>query len=110
MAGVAAPRAVRSWGGPARGALIALAIVAILFLFVFPTRSYLASSRSVRDERHDVEVLREQNERLAAEANRLQTPSEIERLAREMFHMVFPGEQAYSVMPEAPESDDPANP
>jgi cell division protein FtsB len=106
MAAVAV-RSLRSWGGPARAAVAALALVAILFLFVFPTRSYLAQSRAVSSERHKVAVLREQNQRLAAEANRLQTPSEIERLAREMFNMVFPGEQAFAVMPDSPPTSTP---
>jgi cell division protein FtsB len=43
--------------------------------------------------------MHEQNERLAAEAKRLQTPAEIQRMAREQYHYVYPGEQAYSVIP-----------
>ena len=41
-------------GGPVRAAIAALAVVAILFLFVFPTRSYLAQRGAVNDARHDV--------------------------------------------------------
>ena len=77
-------------------------MIAILFLFVFPTRSFLAQRGAVNDARHDVQVMHEQNERLAAEAKRLQTPAEIERMAREQYHYVYPGEQAYSVDPRAP--------
>ena len=58
----------RGWGGPARVAIVVLIIVAILFLFVFPTRSFLEQRGRVNDARHDVEVMREQNERLADEA------------------------------------------
>ena len=43
-------------------------------------------------------MLKAQNEVLAREAKQLQTPSEIERLAREQFNMVLPGEQAYNVV------------
>ena len=42
---------------------------------------------------------------LAREARRLQTPAEIERLARVQFNMVFPGEQAYNVISPAPASN-----
>ncbi len=91
-----------SRGARARLALAALALVAILFVFVFPTRSYLAQRRQVSSAQHDVNVLREQNDKLAALAARLQTPAEIERMAREQFHLVFPGEQVYDVVPGAP--------
>jgi len=84
---------------PARIAVASLVFVAIMFLFVFPTSSYLAQQRQVRTARHSVAVLRAQNSQLAREAKRLQTPAEIERLARSQFNMVFPGEQAYNVVP-----------
>ena len=35
---------------------------------------------------------------IAQQAQRLQTPAEIERLAREQFNMVLPNEQAYTVL------------
>ena len=84
---------------PARITVVSLVFVAMMFLFVFPTRSYLAQQRQVNDARHSVQVLRAQNAQLAREAQRLQTPAEIERLARSQFNMVFPGEQAYNVVP-----------
>jgi len=84
---------------PARIAVASLVFVAMMFLFVFPTSSYLAQQRQVRTARHSVAVLRAQNAQLAREAQRLQTPEEIERLARAQFNMVFPGEQAYNVVP-----------
>jgi cell division protein FtsB len=83
----------------ARIAVGSLVLVAMMFLFVFPTRSYLAQQRQVHDARHSVQVLRAQNAELAREAKRLQTPSEIERLARSQFNMVFGGEEAYNVVP-----------
>ncbi len=85
--------------GRAQGALIALGLIAIMFVFVFPTRSYLAQRRQVAAAEHDVAVLRDQNDMLQAEADQLQTPDEIERMARQQFHMVRRGERAYLVMP-----------
>ena len=83
----------------ARLALGALAVVAILFVFVFPTRSYLAQRRQVQDEQHKVDVLREQNDKLQAEAIRLQSRAVQEQMAREDFHRVYPGEQVYDIVP-----------
>ncbi|HEX5096428.1 MAG TPA: septum formation initiator family protein [Acidimicrobiia bacterium] len=85
--------------GRARVALIALGVATFLFLFVFPTRSYLDQRGRVGAAQHDVNVLREQNDKLQAEALQLQTPAAIERMAREQFHMVKPGEQVYNVSP-----------
>jgi cell division protein FtsB len=93
---------VTRWGRPATFALAALALVAVLFLFVFPTRSFLSQRSDVDAARRDVAVLREQNEKLAREASLLQSPEEIERLARTQLHWVFPGEEAFTVIP-APE-------
>jgi cell division protein FtsB len=83
----------------ARLALGALALVAILFVFVFPTRSYLAQRRQVSTEQHKVDVLRDQNDKLQAEALRLQTRAVQEQMAREDFHRVYPGEQVYDIVP-----------
>ncbi|HTK15718.1 MAG TPA: septum formation initiator family protein [Acidimicrobiia bacterium] len=86
------------WAPRTRVAVASLALVAMMFLFVFPTRSYLAQKRQIGKAAHAVEVLEAQNEVLARQASRLQTRSEIERLAREQFNMVMPGEQAYNVV------------
>ncbi|HEX5615325.1 MAG TPA: septum formation initiator family protein [Acidimicrobiia bacterium] len=93
---------VRRLNGRARVAIATLVTVASLFLFVFPTQALLAQQRDVRDAKHDLAVLREQNDRLAEEAARLETPEEIERMAREQYGMVRPGEDAYAVIPPSP--------
>ncbi|MGO9872922.1 MAG: FtsB family cell division protein [Acidimicrobiia bacterium] len=90
-----------SWEQPTRIAVASLAVIAIMFLFVFPTRSYLAQQRQVRGVRRAVAELKAQNAELGNEARLLGTTSEIERLARFQFDMVFPGEQAYNVVPPA---------
>lgn len=87
--------------GRARIALIALAVAAILFLFVFPTRSYLAQRRQVANAQHDLDVLQTQNKQLEIEAQQLQTPEAVKQMARQQFHMVMPGEELYKVEPAA---------
>jgi cell division protein FtsB len=79
-------------GAQARLALGALAFVAILFV---------AQRRQVSTAQHDVDVLRQQNDQLQAQARQLQTAAEIEQMAREQFHYVKPGEQVYDVVPVA---------
>ena len=92
-----------SWERPTRIAVASLAVIAIMFLFVFPTRSYLAQKRQVNAARHALEQVTAQNKELSREARQLKMPSEIERLARQQFNMVRPGEQAYNVVPPAPQ-------
>jgi cell division protein FtsB len=71
------------------------------------SRSYLGQQRQVRAARHAVQVLQLQNNRLRRQAHRLQTPVEIERLARVQFNMVFPGEHAFNVVtPAKPDTSD----
>ena len=86
--------------GRARVALIALAFAAILFVFVFPTRSYLAQRRQVANAQRDVAFLRQQNDKLEVLRQQLRSPAAIERMGRQQFHLIFPGEHVYYVMTE----------
>lgn len=91
---------MRRWGSSARVALASVALAALLLLFVFPTRSLIAQRHEISRARSDLSVIESENERLAEEAARLATPAEIERIAREQFHMVRPGEKAFAVVAE----------
>ena len=75
-----------------------LAVIAMLFLFVFPTRSYLAQQQQVRSARHAVAVLKVQNEQLEAAGRGAAHPGRDRTARREQFNMVLPGEQAYTVL------------
>ncbi len=86
--------------------LLALLLVAIMFLFVFPTRSYLSQRNAVEDARNDVKVIQEQIVLLQEESARLRTPAEIERQARLQFNMVFPGEKPFAVVPDTADEAD----
>ncbi len=74
-------------------------LVAALFVFVFPTRTYLAQRAETQRTQSQLDVLDEQNDALSARITALQTDEEIERLAREQFDLVRPGEQAFAVLP-----------
>jgi flagellin-like protein len=96
--------------------LTTVVLVAVLFIGVFPTRTYLAQRASADDAQEQLEVLREQSALLEARAELLHDDAEIERLAREQHNLVRPGEEAYAVLPppvpevEADAEADPATP
>ncbi|HVF74124.1 MAG TPA: septum formation initiator family protein [Acidimicrobiales bacterium] len=79
--------------------MVSVVIVGILFLAVFPTRTYLGQRRDLAATQQRLEVLNAENARLAARVERLNTDQEIERLAREQYSLVKPGEEAYAILP-----------
>ena len=78
---------------------VSLVMVGILALSVFPTRTYLAQRRGLTATQARVRVLSTQNDELAARVRKLNTDAEIERLAREQYSLVRPGEEAYAILP-----------
>jgi cell division protein FtsB len=84
-----------------------IALAAFLFLFVLPSRAYLAQRSSLAAAQTRLKVFTDQNAKLAADAQKLQTDAEIERLARERYALVKPGEKAYVITP-APGATAPA--
>ena len=81
-------------------------LAGITLLAVFPARTYFAQRQDLAAAAERVEVLSEQNTELGAQVKRLHTDAEIERLAREQYDLVKPGEEAFAILP-APESDAP---
>jgi cell division protein FtsB len=91
---------------PRRGIGIAglLAIVIAVVIVgglagIFPFRQILASDRSIELSELKLEALREENRRLEHQVSALQTTEEVERLAREEFGLVRPGEIGYVAVP-----------
>ena len=87
-----AGRVVGVFGGGA-------ALLGLLAVAVFPTQTYLDQRRATSESDQRLAVLRDQNAAYEARLERLQTAEEIERLAREQYNLVFPGEEAYAVLP-----------
>ena len=87
--------------------LVSIVLVGVLFTAVFPTRTYLAQRAAISRAETQLEVLGEQNEELVARAQELESDEEIERLAREQYNLVKPGEEAYAVLPP-PAAEPPA--
>lgn len=79
--------------------IVCVVLVGMLFLFVFPTRTYVGQRRGLNDAQQRVEVLSEKNQELTSRVQRLNTDAEIERIAREQYNLVRPGEEAYAILP-----------
>ena len=79
-----------------------LVAIGLLFVVVFPVSAWLDQRASLDQSEHRLEVLKRERLRLDRVAARLKSPSEIERIARERYGMVKPGEQAYAAVPGAP--------
>jgi cell division protein FtsB len=87
----------------ARIVVASVIFIGILFGAVYPTRTYLAQQRDLRAAHHKLELFKQQNGRLEAEAKRLESDEEIERIARARFNLVKPGEEAYAIVPVPPQ-------
>jgi len=83
--------------------LLLLVAVALVFSNVFPFRQILAQQELVVKKEQTLAVLQVENARLTATADYLQTDQGVEKIAREDFGYVQPGEVAYVVV--APPED-----
>jgi cell division protein FtsB len=82
--------------------LAAVMLVAAVFLFGLPGRTYLSQQRSLAASEVRLQVLSAENAKLDQRRQQLQTDAEIERLAREQYGLVKPGEEAYAILPPNP--------
>ena len=83
------------WDRVGRWALICVFLL-IVYLYVGPSRSWLATHAEAKRQRAQVAQLRTENARLRAAKRNLQGAAALERQAREL-GMVKAGERAYVV-------------
>ncbi|MFN2608727.1 MAG: septum formation initiator family protein [Acidimicrobiales bacterium] len=81
--------------------LSVLALVGVLMLAVFPARTLAAQRRERTATAARVRKLAAANSALEDQARLLQTDAEIERLAREKYNLVRPGESVFAILPPA---------
>jgi len=81
--------------------LVLVVLVGVLFVAVFPTRTWLAQRAETASATEQLHVLDAQNKVLEKRVDALQSDDEIERLAREQYNLVKPGEEAYAILPGA---------
>ena len=84
-----------------------LAFVGVLLLGSFPTRAYLDQVHQRQQLARRAALLTGQNEALVEQARRLESDEAVERLARERYQLVRPGEEAYAILPDGHEADTP---
>lgn len=85
--------------------VVALIAVVVVLAGIFPYRQIIAGGREVESAEETLDALREENAVLEARIAALQTPEEVERLAREQFGLVMPGEIGYVVVTPPWEDD-----
>jgi cell division protein FtsB len=77
----------------------ALVVAGILFTFGNPARTWHDQRQNIAAARERNEVLDEQSRQLQARADQLRTDAEVERIAREEYGLVKPGEEAFGILP-----------
>jgi cell division protein FtsL len=82
--------------------LAAVTVIGVLFIGVYPTRTYFAQRSALQKAQHQLAVLDNENAKLDQESADLNTDSRIEQLARERYNLVRPGEEAYAILPAPP--------
>jgi cell division protein FtsB len=75
------------------------ALLGLLVVGVFPTKTYLQQRHDTTEAEQRLQVLQDQNDAYDRRIEELQTPGAIERVAREQYNLVRPGEEAYAVLP-----------
>jgi cell division protein FtsB len=83
-----------SWLG-----LLTATVLAGLALAVFPVQDLLAQRREIHALERELSVIVAANDELERRALDLQTDVEVERLAREEYNLVYPGEESYAILP-----------
>lgn len=82
--------------------MVALVLFAGLVYFIFPTATWLDQRAEASEVQDDLSVLISEQSVLRTEIARMRTDDEVERIARRDFNFVFPGEEAYAVLPPPP--------
>jgi cell division protein FtsB len=81
-----------------RALLVAVVVGGILFLFVFPARTWLEQGKAISTAQHQAEVLAQENQVLAKRSSQLQSAAYLEQIARQDYGLIMPGEQAYNIV------------
>ena len=79
--------------------VVGLAAVGVLFIAVFPARTYLDQHRQRQEVLAQIKATDARNRSLEQRIATLHTDAEVERLAREQYNLVRPGEEAYAILP-----------
>jgi len=76
---------------------VVLAAIATMFIYVYPLQAYYEQKDIEQTEKTKLEKLKDANEELKEQKKGLSSDEEIERIAREDYRLIRPGEEAYIV-------------
>ena len=79
--------------------VVGLALAVLAGLAVLPARTWLSQRQDMADANADLARIEAEVAELSRELELLQTDAEIERLARQHFDLVYPGEESYRIVP-----------
>lgn len=90
-------------------AVLLLAALAFTVTGVFPFRQLFQQRQQVERAAEQLELLEAENQTLEDEIAALSTDEEVERLAREQFGLVRPGETAYTLIVPGDAAEEPVD-
>lgn len=82
--------------------MLGLAVVVLLFAFVYPTSTFFRQRGEMSGAEQRIARIEAETQRLEEENERLEGDEELERIAREQYGLVRPGETPYVLVPAAP--------
>jgi cell division protein FtsB len=82
-----------------RALLVAVVVGGIMFLFLWPARTWLEQSRAMSAAQRRAAVLAQENTALSNRVAQLRSTAYIEQVARQQYGLVMPGEKAYGILP-----------
>ena len=83
--------------------VLVLIILVVVFYALLPTRTYMDQRSATSDARAELAAVVDENIAFRSRLEALSQPEEIERLARSEYNLVYPGEEAYAILPLAPQ-------
>jgi len=89
--------------------VVVLTLAGMVFVFFLPARTLVQQRADLAAAETRIRVLSTQSAKLSSQVGRLHSQAEIERLAREQYGLVMPGEEAYAILP-APQAPPPPAP
>ena len=82
-------------------AVFTLTAMVVAGLAIAPARTYLSQRRETAEAEAQLRQLRAEVGQLDAELQVLRTDDAVERIAREHYDLVYPGEESYRILPAA---------
>lgn len=83
--------------------VVGLTLAVLAGLAVLPARTWMSQRDDMAAARADLARIEAEVEDLNAQLLRLQTDDQIERMARQHFDLVYPGEESYRIVPSTPD-------